>query len=130
MPTQEIEEFARVLVQHVRDAAIQSSDRRLQAESRSPVAKRWRKAARGATPEAFARTIIPDIVDDAIFFLLQAIDQELLALNFGASNGNMIDLPTDGLGELSGWFMGSPGWRAMYAKERFNDDVSDLAGDI
>jgi hypothetical protein len=127
MPTQELEEFARVLVQHVRDAAIGSSDRRMQSNSRSPVAKRWREAAR-STPEAFANVLIPDIVDDTIFYFLQALDQQVLALLFEASNGKRVDLPKEGLGELSGWYMGSSGWRAMYAKERFNDDVADLAG--
>jgi hypothetical protein len=130
MPTQEIEEFARMLVQKVRDIAIQSSDRRMRSDSRSPVANRWKEAAKTATPDTLAETLIPDIVDDTIFYLLQAIDQELLPLTFMASNGKSVDLPKEGLGELSGWYMGSPGWRAMFAKERFNDDVSDLADGI
>jgi hypothetical protein len=129
MPTQELEEFAKVLVQHVRDAAIQSSDRKARADSRSPVAKRWREAARGGVRELMD-TLIPDIVDDTIFYFLQAIDQELLAITFVASNGKRVDLPKDGLGELSGWYMGSPGWRAMFSQERFHDDVADLAGGV
>jgi hypothetical protein len=130
MPTQEIEEFARLLVQKVRDATIQSSDRRMRPDSRSPVANRWKEAVSTGSPEALANTLIPDIVDDTIFYLLQAVDQELLPLTFIASNGKSVDLPKEGLGELSGWYMGSSGWRAMFTKERFNDDVSDLAGGI
>lgn len=126
MPTHEIEEFAKILVQRVRDAAIQSSDRTMRQDAGDPVARRWREAAREGKPEALARVLIPDIVDDTIFYFLQAIDQELLRLSFVAANGKTVDLATDGLGELSGWYMGSPGWRAMFAKERFVDDLSDL----
>jgi hypothetical protein len=127
MPTPEIEEFAQVLVQQVRDAAIQSSDRRLRLNASSPVAKRWRGALSGATPDAFPKVAIPDIVDDALFYLLQAIDQGTLRLSFSASNGRTVDLCAEGLGELSGWYMGR-GWRDVHSKERFYDVLDDSRG--
>lgn len=120
----EINEFGKLLVQKVRDVAIQSSDRRLKAEH--IVAKRWREAAVNCSPEAFAKVLIPDIVDDTIFYLLHAIDDGLLNLSFTASNGNTIDLCKDGRGELAGWYMGSGEWRAQYANERFVDDFADM----
>lgn len=126
MPSSEIEEFAKVLVQQVRDAAIQSCDRALRPNATYPVAKRWREAANGDGLRAIADVVIPDAVDEAVFHLLQAIDNGRLKLTFTASNGKRIDLPKDGLGELSGWYMGRGGWRAMYSKERFVDDFSDL----
>jgi hypothetical protein len=64
-----------------------------------------------------------------VFYLLNAIDQELLHLKFVSSSGKEIDLVEDGLGELSGWYMGSEGWRAMRSKERFVDDCADLGSD-
>jgi len=69
--------------------------------------------------------LIPDIVDDTVFYLLRAVDEGLLQLSFTASNGKVVNLTKDGLGELAGWFAGN-GWRQMYAKERFVDDFSDL----
>jgi hypothetical protein len=36
MPSREIEEFAQIIVRHVRDAAIQSCDGQLQPHSNSP----------------------------------------------------------------------------------------------
>lgn len=126
MPTFEIEEFAKALVEQVRDAAIQSSDRELQQNAGSPVAMRWKEAAMDGQLETIAKTLIPDIVDDTIFYLLQAIDQGLIKLSFTDSKGKMIDLEKDGFGELSGWYMGSGGWRKMYSKERFVDDFADL----
>jgi hypothetical protein len=68
-------------------------------------------------------------VDETIFYLLQAIDEGSLRIAYTAGNGKVVDLAAEGLGELSGWFMGSEGWRAKYSKERFNDDFSDLRGE-
>jgi len=47
----------------------------------------------------------------------------LLNVTFKASNGRVVDLPKDGLGELGGWYVGT--WREM-SKERYIDDFSDL----
>jgi hypothetical protein len=120
MTTPEIEEFAKVLVEKVRDASIQSNDRRLVADH--VIAKRWKEAAASSSPELFAKVLIPDIVDDTLFYLLHAIDDGFLKLSFTASNGKTVDLSTEGLSELAGWYIGSDAWRAKYAKERFVED--------
>ncbi|MEX2115123.1 MAG: hypothetical protein WD845_18160 [Pirellulales bacterium] len=127
--TPEIEEFAKTLMQWARGAAIQSSDMTLRPMVNAPVAKRWKKAASEMAPEDFARVLIPDIVDDTVFHLLRAIDEGSLQLAYTASNGTVVDLTAEGLGELAGWYMGSDGWRAMYSNERFVDDFSDLHGE-
>ncbi|HNQ24327.1 MAG TPA: hypothetical protein PKK06_14670 [Phycisphaerae bacterium] len=122
----EIEEFARILVESVRDAAIQSNDRTLSGEH--IVAQRWKEAAATGSPEAFAKVLIPDIVDSTISHLLGAIDQELLRLSFTASNGKSVDLTSVAKesGELSGWYRGEGGWCEKHSKERFIDDFADL----
>ena len=127
--TPEIEEFAKTLVEMVRDVSIQSNDSALLPTARHALAKRWAKAASEEAPANFARVLIPDIVDDTIFYLLQAIDQGSIRLKYTASDGTVVDLTEQGLGELSGWFAGSGGWREMYSKERFVDDCADLGGD-
>jgi hypothetical protein len=66
-------------------------------------------------------------VDDTVFHLLQAIDQELLQLTFTASNGNRTNLAVDGRGELGGWYTAGTGWRAEYSRQRFVNDFPDLA---
>jgi hypothetical protein len=40
MPSKEIEEFAKLMVEHVRDLSIQDCDRELQAQAEDAVAKR------------------------------------------------------------------------------------------
>lgn len=123
MPSTEIEEFASILVRKVRDAAVRNCDGRLQPNASSPVATRWRQVAN--TPDA-QRSVIPDAVDEAIFSLLHAIDDGLIRMKFVSSSGREVDLTQEGLGELAGWYMGSGGWRALYAEERFVDDFADL----
>lgn len=122
-----IDELGELLTRYVRDAAIQSCDMQLRPDVQSPVARRWRAAAATAGGNLPPDVVIPDCVDETISALLQAIDQGLLRLSFTTSNGETVDLSEEGLGELSGWYMGSGGWRAMYSKERFVDDFEDLA---
>ena len=124
MPTKEVEEFARILVERVRDAAVRDCDGLLQPNAASPAAKRWRKTFQ--KPESL-RTVIPDAVDEVVFSLLRAVDEGGLRLKFVSSSGKEIDLTEDGLGELAGWYMGSGGWRSMFSRERFADDFEELS---
>ncbi len=117
----EIEEFAKALVEWVRDAAIQSNDRIL--EEKHAIGKRWKEAAASGPPEEFAKVLIPDVVDSTIAHLLGAIDQDVLRLSFTAANGKSVDLTTETDG-LSGLYGGE--WCEKYSKERFIDDFADL----
>jgi hypothetical protein len=116
----EMKEFAQLLVQHVRDRAVRMSDTNLRTGANSAVAKRWR-AAGVQRPEV----VIPDVVDATVFALLSAIDQGMLRLQFVSKDGTKIALTEEGLGELSGYYMSSDGWRATYSKERLVDDFAE-----
>jgi hypothetical protein len=124
MPRPEIEEFAKILVREVRDAASRNSDRRLKPEATHVVAKRWRESARSGQLEPIAKVLAPDIVDNTIFYLLHAIDEGSLQLSFTASNGQTVNLTKERLGEPAGWYSGE--WNGKYTKERFVDNFSDL----
>lgn len=126
--TAALDEFARTLVRQVRDAAIRSCDRQLDPAAQSPIATRWAEAFSAGPTEA-VRTAIPDCIDETIFWLLQAIDQGILRLSYTDEAGDVVDLNELGLGELSGWYMGSGGWRAQHSEQRFVDDFADLDGD-
>jgi hypothetical protein len=125
----EIEEFAKMLVQCVRDASVQSSDVSLRPTANGPVANRWRLASNETNPMEFARVVISDVVDNTVFYLLHAIDEGGLRLSYTASNGKTVDLTEQGKSELAGWYAGSDGWRDRYSKERFVDDFADLKWD-
>jgi hypothetical protein len=118
MPMSGIEEFAKLLIEKVRDAAVQSCDRNLRPDAQHIIAERWREAARVGVTETFAKVIIPDIVDESMFYLFEAIDQGLLQISFKASDGKTINLTNEGLGELSGWYAGRY-WLEKYSTERF-----------
>jgi|SRR5215469_6273361 len=127
MPKPEILEFAKILVREVRDAAIKSCDLCLRPDVSHVIAKRWRESARAGQLEPVAKVLIPDIVDDTIFYLLRAIDEGALKLSFTDSNGRTINLSEEGLGELAGWYGGgTDGWCEKYSKERVPDDFPDL----
>ena len=112
MPTPEVEEFARILLTNVRDEAISSCDRLLHPTPTNVKARRWHDKMIASSSEEFAKEIIPDCVDEAIFYLLDAIDNGLLGISFTATNGNTVDLTEAGRSEMAGWFAGTDGWKA------------------
>lgn len=128
MLNSEIEEFAEIFVQKVRDHSIRSLDSQQMPISNSPIAKRWRQSNQNEQGRSsLQQVMIPDCVDDALFHLLNAIDSGELKLLFVSKSGKVVDLSNAGLGELAGWYMGSSeGWRAKFSKERFVDDFEDL----
>lgn len=69
--------------------------------------------------------MIPDCIDQALFYLLHAIDSDILHISFTADNGKQVDLTEEGIGELAGWFAGND-WKSKYSKQRFIDDFKDL----
>src|SRR4051812_35314126 len=118
MSSPEIEEFAQLLVQRVRDAAVSQSDILLRPDREASLARRRRT---GSPPDAL-ELAIPDIVDSVMFHLLHAIDAGGLHLTFVASTGREVDLAAEGKGELAGCYTGTDGWLSRYARERHADD--------
>jgi hypothetical protein len=125
MTEEEITQFAKLLVKHVRDAAIKSADVQLYAHNmNSPIAKRWRSRKESGNIDKFAEEVIADCVDNTIFYFLLAIDEGLFKASFTASNGKDIPLADDIIGELGGWYMGE--WRSEYSEERCSNDLDDI----
>ena len=76
MPSTEIEQFAELLVQGVRDVAIASCDSAMRPNAKYALAKRWKAAIDGGDQADLVREVIPDAVDKAVCQLLRAIDEE------------------------------------------------------
>ncbi len=123
---QEIDTFVKLLIEQVRDNAVHSCDAECSKDSNSPIAARWRASILNASDRELVRAVIPDIVDQVIFYLLFAIDSGALPLKYVAPDGDSVDLSAAGRGELAGWYMGDGGWREKYSKERYNNDCGDL----
>lgn len=119
MAYSELEEFAKILVRDVRDAAIKTSDADLRPKAKGCEAERWRHAIRSGNPEHIIKKIVPDIVDEVIAQLLWAIDDGRLHLVYKTSTGTTVDLAKEHSGELVGWYMGE--WRETLSSQRCND---------
>ncbi len=125
MAREEINELGKLIAQNVRDLSIQNGDMCLTGDNmNNPVIKRWRDLKESGRIDEFAKAIIADCVDDAIFYLLDSIDNGIINISFQASNGKVINLPKDGSGELAGDYVGDGGWIEAYSKERFFDYLS------
>lgn len=109
-----IQEFGEI-VKAVRDEAIRMADAK--ATKKSRIAERWR-----LLDQETIASVIPDIVDETLFVLLNAIDGEELALRFRSASGVEVDLIEDGGHELAGWYYGD--WREKSA-ERWNPVLPD-----
>ncbi|CAN5878765.1 hypothetical protein BH11MYX3_BH11MYX3_42740 [soil metagenome] len=66
-------------------------------------------------------------MDEAVFALLNAIDEGQLHLLLKDVGGGTVDLTDEGMSELGGWYMGS--WRRSHSKEHFVDDFADMRGE-
>ena len=63
MPSDEIEEFGKLLVRQVRDRAIEECDMLLSPKGNSPCAKRWRELGYERPLEELVKAVIMDCVD-------------------------------------------------------------------
>lgn len=121
---QALEEFARVLVEWVRDDAIKGCDMNLRPEAQSLVARTWRNL--GAHPADLA-AIIPDIVDATLGFLFRAVDQEMLRLKYVASDGTEIELAKECDEPMVAVY---DDWRNRFSKQRYVDHLAGLKFDF
>ena len=122
MSGQSIDEFAELLINLVRDRAIKNCVARLSPDTRSPIGKEWQHSiGDNYCSAAIQERIIPDCVDEVIFCLLNAIDEEAIRLEFLDSRERRIDLSAVGKGELAGWYMGEENWREQFSHEKLNN---------
>lgn len=70
--------------------------------------------------------LIADIVDQVLFHLADAIDNDLLPLAWKHED-SYFPLDAAGHGEMAGWIMsGKGGWIERFSNERFFDYLADL----
>lgn len=112
------EEFARKMMERVRDEAVRDCDALLLPQASSNIARRWRES--GVHPDV-VRMFIADVVDHCVFKLFDAIDNGAIHLTYRSTDGSECDLTRDGHGEMAGNFAGD-GYRQLYCRERFADD--------
>jgi hypothetical protein len=71
--------------------------------------------------------LLPDIIDQTLFHLLDAIDNGQLPLGWKHNDGSFRDLGDLGQGQMGGWLMmGTGGWLDRFSRQRFFDPLQDL----
>ena len=122
-----VAQFADRVMQSVRDAAISDCDRLTDGRTKGPMGDRWRQALTDLTAKEAVSLLIPDIVDQVLFHLMDAIDNDHLPLSWQSQHQTSVSLALAGHGEMAGWVaMGKGGWIERFSKQRFNDYLSDL----
>jgi hypothetical protein len=116
-----LRQFGERLVRLVRDRSISASDWRLAGGD--PVGQRWAQLIPNDDARRAMAAIIPDIVDQVLFELLNAIDNDELPLAWRTTDGSFADLSELGAGEMAGWLMGkAPSWRHDFSTERISPE--------
>lgn len=122
----DLDQFARALMQHVRDPAIEEMD--AIAAGRTLDSPRWAQLLGGAETARLVQRVIPEIVDQVLFELLDRIDNRTIELALQGDGSRTAPLSELGKGEMAGWLVGSDGWRHRYSAQRFYD--SSAEGDV
>lgn len=122
-----VRQFADTLMRLVRDDSISDCDRLTEGRTKGPRGKRWGQALSDLTAKDAVSLLIPDIVDQVLFHLMDAIDNDRLPLFWENQDHSYVSLPLAGHGEMAGWVaMGKGGWIERFSNQRFNDYLSDL----
>jgi len=112
--------FAQTMMRSVRDRSIDEMDLFNSGRMEQSVPTLWSHVA--TTPEIreALTQLIPQIVDTAIYFFLDAIDNGELRLAVRSRSGDYLDLMELGHGGLAGWPMGGEpdSWRARFSERR------------
>ncbi len=122
----EIIEFAEKYIRFIRDETISECLSQLRNNT-SPCSKRWKKSLQTGDINDIGQELIPDIVDNALAGVLDAIDNGRIKLKYISDSNVEVDLCQEGLCEMTGYYMSSNnGWRQNFSNQRINDDFSDL----
>lgn len=110
---QSAENFARLLVEVVRDPAVATMLSTAEGKIGGPTGQAWR----AADEEERIRLAIALGVDEAVFRLLEAIDNAVLDLRWVAESGELIELAGSGMGDLGGEYLAEDGWRDRFSRQ-------------
>ncbi len=118
--TNPIDEFARKLIEAVRDDTIAGCDVLKNPWSRAPMRLQLNKFDRNCVNKVL-ELLIPDLIDDTIFHLLRSIDGGEIRLVYVSDDGASCDLGAEGMGELAGSLWGEEGWIARYSAHQSSE---------
>lgn len=118
----ELQRFAEMLMLLVRDQSIKDCDALAARRMGGEDGKRWRDVLADGRARDAVRELIPDIVDQVLFRLLNALDQGDVPLAWQREDGSYVDLYELGKSEMAGWLLArdAEGWRARHSLQRWS----------
>jgi hypothetical protein len=116
----ELQRFAQMLMLLVRDQSIRDCDALAARRMGGEDGKRWRDLLADRRAREAAQELIPDIVDQVLFRLLNALDQGDMPVAWQRADGSYVDLYDLGKSEMAGWLVArdAEGWRARHSLQR------------
>lgn len=116
----ELQRFAEMLMLLVRDQSIKDCDALATRRMGGEDGKRWRDLLGDRRAREAVQELIPDIVDQVLFRLLNALDQGDMPLAWQREDSSYADLYDLGKSEMAGWLMArdAEGWRARHSLQR------------
>jgi hypothetical protein len=118
----ELQRFAEMLMLLVRDQAIGDCDALAARKMGGEDGKRWRNLLSHSGARDAVRELIPDIVDQVLFRLLNGLDQGDIPLAWQREDGSYVDLYDLGRSEMAGWLLSrdAAGWRPQHSRQRWS----------
>ncbi len=121
MNEEKLNEFAKKIVNNIRDQAIEECDANLSFTNLdNPITKRWYDAMQKGDFKEFAKNIIADAVDSALFHVLHSVDYEDFDIAYKIDDVKY-ELGKEYSGELAGYYMGS--WVQEFSQQRYYNDL-------
>jgi hypothetical protein len=122
----DLRRFAELLVRLVRDRAIVACDKLAADDVRGTRGEYWQALAADPAARDTASALIPEVVDEVLFQLLDAVDNGKLPIAWrGSEDGSWVSLEELGQGEMAGWLtMGKGGWLDSFSGQRHVDHLA------
>lgn len=113
-----------VALMRLRDEAISDCDLNAMGRMLSANEEPWRTVVQSPEIQQAVGAVIPEIVDQVIFRLLDATDNDVLPLAWQTTDGTWASLDDLSTGGMAGSFIAD--WRHRFSSQRFRDGLSDL----
>jgi hypothetical protein len=124
----DLRQFAELVMRLVRDRAIVACDSLAAGRVRGARGEYWQALTPDPASRALAEALIPEVVDEVLFQLLDALDNGQLPVAWRSTeDGSWIPLEDLGQGEMAGWLtMGQGGWPDSFSGQRHVDHLAGL----
>jgi hypothetical protein len=121
-----VERFVHQLIEFVRDKSIHGLDLLASGTMRGPSGQYWNQFISNEQVREAVLALIPDMVDEALFNLIDAVEKELLDIAIRDDDGEYRSLCDLGKSEMAGNYAFARIWIEKYSQQRYVDYNADI----